>query len=378
MISSGEFYKILSANGINFFTGVPDSLLKDFCSYISDNIPEDRHIINSNEGSAVALASGHYLATGKPSLVYMQNSGLGNSVNPLLSLADNEVYGIPMLLLIGWRGEPGKKDEPQHIKQGRVLTGMLEAMEIPFEKINGMTVRIDELVENVCRKIINSNQPHALLVSSGTFSEYISNFSLKSEESNKYPLQREEAVKIILNNLTDDEIIVSTTGMISREVFEYRKNNNQGHEKDFLTVGSMGHCSQIALGISLIKKDRQVFILDGDGAVIMHMGSLAVTADKGGENFKHIILNNGAHDSVGGQPTLAFKINLSKIAESCGYRQVITAQTSEEIKEKILELKKCKGPSLLEIKISKGFTNIPGRPDISPADNKKNFIKYLS
>lgn len=374
MISPGDFYKILSSNGINFFTGVPDSLLKNFCSYISDNVPEDCHIINSNEGSAVALASGHYLATGKPTLVYMQNSGLGNSVNPLLSLADKEVYGIPILLMIGWRGEPGKKDEPQHIKQGRVLTEMLEAMEIPYEIIDGNTVRVEALIGRICKEMLNTNQPHALIVSSDTFSEY----KMKSEPMQDYPMQREEAVKIILDNLTGNEIIVSTTGMISREVFEYRKNNNQGHEKDFLTVGSMGHCSQIALGISLCKKDRQVFVIDGDGAVIMHMGSLAVTADNGGGNFKHIIINNGAHDSVGGQPTLALKIKLSKIAESCGYRHVMTAQTSEELKEKMLELKKCNGPSLLEIKIRKGFTNIPGRPDISPADNKINLIKYLS
>lgn len=374
MISPELFYKSLKRNGIDFFTGVPDSLLKDFCGYVTDNVSGEEHIISSNEGAALALASGYYLASGKPALLYMQNSGLGNAVNPLLSLVDKEVYGIPVLLLIGWRGEPGKKDEPQHIKQGRVMTDMLNAMEIPFEIINNETVNVEEITERVCLKIKKDSSPHALIVSSGTFETY----KPEHKAINNFSVSREEALKIILENLNGNEIIVSTTGMTSREVFEYRKNNNQSHERDFLTVGSMGHCSQIALGISLVKKNRQVYALDGDGAAIMHLGSFAITGTEAGENFKHIIFNNGVHDSVGGQPTAGFKINFPLIAEACGYKSVMTADTREEISEQIEKLKQSKGPALLEIKVCKGARVDLGRPDISPKENKLNFIKYLS
>ncbi len=373
MISAELFFDILTANGIKFFTGVPDSLLKDFCAYVTDNVPEESHVINSNEGAAVALASGYYLSTGSPALVYMQNSGLGNSVNPLLSLADKEVYNIPVLLLIGWRGEPGKKDEPQHKKQGRVMLKMLEAMEIPYEIINKETKDIKKVTEGIIISMKEKGYPHALVVSEGTFEEY----KLKADKKLTYKLKREDAIKLILGNLNGSEIIVSTTGKTSREVFEYRKNNNQGHENDFLTVGSMGHCSQIALGISLQKKDRQIFVLDGDGAVIMHMGSLSITGERAGENYRHILLNNGSHDSVGGQPTEGFNIDFPSVASGCGYKLALKAETETEITECLKQIRSFKGPSFLEIRINKGSRQDLGRPDISPSDNKINFMSSL-
>ncbi|MDQ3020497.1 MAG: phosphonopyruvate decarboxylase [Bacteroidota bacterium] len=374
MISPEDFFEILKANGITFFTGVPDSLLKDFCSYITDNSHKQDHIINSNEGASIALASGYYISTGKPALVYMQNSGLGNAVNPLLSLADKEVYSIPMLLMIGWRGEPGKKDEPQHIKQGRVILKMLDAMEIQYDVIDASTVNVKEKIEKACSNILEKNCPYALIISAGTFEEY----SLKNEAVTDYPLNREDAIKIILDNLSHEDIVVSTTGKTSREVFEYREKKNQGHQNDFLTVGSMGHCSMIALGIALKNVKKKVYVLDGDGAAIMQMGSLAITGTHAPENFKHIIINNGAHDSVGGQPTVGFQIDFSSIANACGYKLSLKSETAAQIKEELTKLIESKGPSLLEIRVNKGSRKDLGRPATAPVENKKILMEFLS
>lgn len=374
MVSSGLFFESLKRNGINFFTGVPDSLLKDFCAYVTENVSKENHIINFNEGAAIALASGYYLSTGEPALVYMQNSGLGNAVNPLLSLADKEVYGIPMLLMIGWRGEPGKKDEPQHVKQGRVMLSLLDAMEIPYVIINGSTKNIPEKIDNAISTIKKDNCQYALIISEGTFEKY----PLKNNLKHDYDLTREDAIKIILDNIDSNCIIVSTTGKTSREVYEYRKQKNQSPQSDFLTVGSMGHCSQIALGISLKHPEKQIFIIDGDGAVLMHMGSIAINGTNGGENLKHIIINNGSHDSVGGQPTVGFKINFTSIAECCGYNNVWTAQTAEQIREHLTNLNRSIGPSMLEIKVNKGARENLGRPDTSPEENKISFMKFLN
>ena len=374
MISPKIFFEILKDNGITFFTGVPDSLLKDFCAYVTDNAEKENHIINSNEGAAVALATGYYIATGKPGLVYMQNSGLGNSVNPILSLADPEVYSIPLLLMIGWRGEPGRSDEPQHKKQGRVMLKMLEAMEIQYEIINGSTENAGEKIKKACDTIREKNCTFALVITEGTFDEY----SLKEDISTDYILKREDAIKIILDNLEDNDLIISTTGKASREVFEYRENNNQSHQNDFLTVGSMGHCSQIAMGIALKHPDKQVYVLDGDGAVIMQMGSLTITGTNAPENFKHIIINNGAHDSVGGQQTAGFQVDFPAIAKACGYEITLCAETPEEIKEGVFKLKQSKGPSLLEIRADKGARKDLGRPTTTPLQNKKSLMQFLN
>lgn len=374
MISPKRFFDILKSNGINFYTGVPDSLLKDFCAYVTDNVSKENHIINSNEGAAVALASGHFIATGSPALVYMQNSGLGNAVNPLLSLADPEVYSIPMLLMIGWRGEPGKKDEPQHRKQGRVMLKMLEALEIKYEVISGCSENIKEIIIMACSYIKEKNSQFALVISDGTFDEYL----LKKEISTPYSLSREDAVKIILNKLNEQDVIVSTTGKTSREIFEYREKKQQGHQNDFLTVGSMGHSSQIALGIALEHKEKQIYVIDGDGAVIMHMGSLAILGTDAPENFKHIIINNGAHDSVGGQPTTGFQINLPEIAKACGYKITLSAETPEQIESEFSRLKQSKGPALLEIRVNKGARKDLSRPATTPVENKKSLMEFLS
>jgi len=373
MISPKRFFEILKSNGINFFTGVPDSLLKDFCAYVTDNVSKKDHIINSNEGAAIALASGHYIATGKPGLVYMQNSGLGNAINPLLSLADSEVYSIPILLVIGWRGEPGKKDEPQHLKQGKVMLDFLQAMNISYEKINSSTGNSEDIIKKAYSAMTELSCPYALIISEGTFEEY----KLVKDMQSDYQFNREEVIKLILDDLSNNEIIVSTTGKTSREVFEYRKKNYQGHQNDFLTVGSMGHCSQIALGIALEKNGKQVYVLDGDGAVIMQMGSLAILGSEAPENFRHILLNNGAHDSVGGQPTAGFKTDFSAIANACGYNLSIRAETEKEIKDGLSKMKGIPGPVFLEIRVNKGARKDLGRPTSTPVENKLTLMDNL-
>lgn len=373
MINCESFFHLLKNKEVEFFAGVPDSLLKDLNAFITDNIYERNNITAANEGGAIALATGYHLATGKIPVVYMQNSGQGNAVNPLTSLADKEVYSIPMLLIIGWRGEPGVHDEPQHVKQGKITLKLLETLGIHHEILPDNLEEAKETLERLFNSIKETNSPHALVVKKGTFETY----KLKKEMQTNQELSREEALQILVNNLTPSDVIVSTTGMLSRELFEYREFLKQGHEKDFLTVGSMGHASQIALGIALQKPHRQIYCLDGDGAAIMHLGSIAIIGSQRPINFKHVILNNGAHDSVGGQPTAGFRIDIPNIAKACGYKNVWRTETRESLQEKIKLFSSSEGPSLLEVFVKKGARSNLGRPTISPVENKKDFMENL-
>jgi len=379
MIDAVFFCERLLKYRTEFFTGVPDSLLKSFCACITDRFNNENHIIAANEGAAVALACGYHLATGKIPLVYMQNSGIGNAVNPLLSLTDSDVYKIPAILLIGWRGEPGVKDEPQHVKQGKITCLMLDTMGIPYTVVSD---NHDELEKQLCimyEHFSENNSPYALVVKKDVFSEYKKQTVSVQEE--KLPLTREKAIEeIICYSSLPDEIFVSTTGMASRELFELRDRLNHNHDKDFLTVGSMGHVSQIALGIALQKPDRLVTCLDGDGSLLMHMGSLVITGSRKPRNFRHIVLNNGAHDSVGGQPTAGLQIDIPAIVKACGYTKAFCVKTSEELKAALLEADKDKrnGPVLIEIRVRKGARADLGRPFLNPLENKKIFMENLN
>lgn len=372
-VPPAAFYDALGKRGVDFFTGVPDSLLKDFCAYVTDNAPRDRHVIAANEGSAVALAAGYHMATGNVPLVYLQNSGLGNTVNPLLSLADSKVYSIPMLLLIGWRGEPGKKDEPQHRVQGQLTPGMLASMGIQFEVLPDYVEGVEETLDSALDYTKRRNSPFALLVKRQTFEQY----KLVNKESNPYELNREDALRVALKALDDWDVVVGTTGFTSREVFELREQWEQGHERDFLTVGSMGHASAIAMGVALAKPSRQVFTFDGDGALIMHMGNMASVGLSGMKNFKHIVLNNGSHDSVGAQPTGALAMDIPTIAKGCGYKETIVASTAEEIEAGIAKLRVTEGPALLELRVKPGARKDLGRPTTTTLENKKAFMDFL-
>ena len=373
MINTKFFYDKLVELGIDFFTGVPDSLLKDICSYITDVTPRDKNVIAANEGGAVGLAIGYTMATSKIPFVYMQNSGFGNTINPLLSIADPKVYGIPMLLMVGWRGEPNVKDEPQHIKQGEVSEDLLRVLNIPYAIISSNTLNIDSVLQEAIEVMTKKNTPFVLLVKKGTFEPY----KLINEEQTYYDLNREGAIKKVIDLINEDDIVVSTTGKTSREVFEYREEKGDGHSKDFLTVGGMGHANQIALGIALAKPKRTVYCFDGDGAVLMHTGSMGIIGDLAPANLKHIIFNNGAHDSVGGQPTIGFKINFEKIAQGFNYKETFKIENIADFDIVFDSFKKASGPCLLEILINKGARKNLGRPTISPQQNKNSFMKKI-
>lgn len=372
MIRPNFFIEKLRENKIDCFAGVPDSLLKNICAYITDHLDSKHNIITANEGAAVGIAAGHYLATGQPACVYMQNSGEGNIINPLASLTDPEVYNIPVLLLIGWRGRPGLHDEPQHVKQGKITTGLLNIMGINYDVLS----KDEGMVEKQILKAVNAlnnKEVYALVIEKDTFEDY----RLQNIEKNDLTMSREEAIQTVAAAIGDKECIVSTTGMISRELFEYRATMRQGHERDFLTVGSMGHASQIALGIAMEKPNLRVWCFDGDGAAIMHMGSMAIVANKAPKNYIHVLFNNGAHDSVGGQPTVGLAMNFTKVAEAVGYRHTISVSQISQLKSVIEEVKSLEGPVLLEIKVKKGNRKDLGRPTTSPIQNKKALMDFL-
>lgn len=370
MIKPSEFISELD-QFIDFYTGVPDSLLKDFCAFLSDSKSDHQHIIAANEGNSVALAAGHYLGTGKPSLVYMQNSGLGNTVNPLVSLTDRDVYRIPLLLLVGWRGEPGKKDEPQHVKQGKITTSLLECLGIDYAVIDENSDIKGVLLK--ARSYLDQELPFAIVVKKGCFEPY----QLQHKKADLSDFSREEALDVILEHTDDSGFFVSTTGTISRELFELRGKREQGHNRDFLIVGSMGHTSQIAAGVALSRKEKRVYCVDGDGSVLMHMGSLAVNASVSPDNLVHFVLNNGAHDSVGGQPTVASDLSLDKIASSCGYKNCFSCSNPGELKKALQEVAENKVLSLIEVRVKKGSRKDLGRPTVSPVECKKAFMAEL-
>lgn len=372
MISPKFFYDTLASYGIDFYAGVPDSLLKNLCAYITDHADAAHNIIAANEGAAVGLAAGHYLATRKPACVYMQNSGEGNIINPLASLTDPEVYNIPVLLLIGWRGRPGSHDEPQHVKQGKVTTGLLNTMGINFDVLSKDEDKAEKQIDKAVMALQNK-EVYALVIEKDTFDDY----KLQNVEKNDLTMSREEAIQTVTAALGEKDCIVSTTGMISRELFEYRAAINQGHERDFMTVGSMGHASQIALGIAIAQPHRRIWCFDGDGAIIMHMGSMAIVASKKPKNYIHVVFNNGAHDSVGGQPTVGLNIDLPRIARAVGYKHTYSVSTKGDLTDVLKELKIQDGLSLLEIKVKKGNRIDLGRPTTTPIQNKEALMKFL-
>ena len=372
MIKPEYFIEKLRDNGIDCFAGVPDSLLKNMCAYITDHFDAAHNIIAANEGAAVGLAAGHYLATGNPACVYMQNSGEGNIINPLASLTDQEVYNIPVLLLIGWRGRPGVHDEPQHVKQGKVTTGLLNVMGINYEVLAKEEDKAEKQIAKAL-KALQNKEVFALVIEKDTFDEYK---LVNNQSPITLNLSREEAIQTVAAALGEKDCIVSTTGMISRELFEYRAAMNQGHERDFLTVGSMGHASQIALGIALAQPERRVWCFDGDGAAIMHMGSMAIVANKAPKNYVHVVFNNGAHDSVGGQPTVGLKIDLPSVAKAVGYKATISVDSKEELVKQLSTLN-ADGPILLEVKVKKGNRKDLGRPTTTPIQNKEALMDFL-
>jgi phosphonopyruvate decarboxylase len=373
VIQPADFYAALRTHGFTFFTGVPDSLLKDLCAFIADHVPVGKHVISANEGGAVAIAAGYHLATGRIPVVYLQNSGIGNVINPLLSLADPAVYRIPILFVIGWRGEPGVPDEPQHTTQGRVMPELLSAVGLGYDVIDSDTRNPEAIIDQTRGRMTETGRSHAFLVRKGAFAQYAS----PKTEAEDLPFGRSDAIRTLLGHLDPLDLLVATTGMTSREVFTYREERGEIHHADFLTVGSMGHCSQIALGLAQHQPSRRVFCLDGDGAVIMHMGSLAIIGTQRPHNFRHIVINNGAHDSVGGQPTAGSEIDLCAIARACGYTAAESVGELDAVAGALQRLRATDGPALLEIRVASRAHTDAGRPTTTPMQNKMEFMAGL-
>ena len=373
MVRPEIFVNTLKEYGIDFYTGVPDSLLKNICAYITDNLPAEQNIIAANEGGAMGIAVGYHLATGKVPVVYMQNSGEGNIINPLASLTDKEVYNIPILLLIGWRGRPGEKDEPQHVKQGKITTGLLNVMGVNYAILPKDETEIAKHIKIAVDYMKATNECYALVIERDTFDSY----TLKYLEGNEFTITREEAIQKVAASIEDTACVVSTTGMISRELFEARSLWNQSHERDFLTVGSMGHASQIALGIALQKPKHKIYCFDGDGSSLMHMGSMAITASMNCKNYVHVVFNNGAHDSVGGQPTVGLKIDFCGVAKSVGYKAIDSVDTMDQLEIALIEIKNVDGPVFLQVCVKKGSRKDLGRPTTTPIQNKEALMSFL-
>jgi phosphonopyruvate decarboxylase len=370
MIAPQRLYDFLQQKKISFYAGVPDSLLKDFLKYLQDH-GDNEHTITANEGLAVALASGYYMNTGKLPLVYLQNSGLGNIINPLTSLADKEMYGIPMLLLIGWRGRPGSTDEPQHMKMGRVTTQLLQAMEIPCYELTENEDSCFAILEKAIEETNRNQSPVALLAKENLFEKYEGKIG-----QDKYALKREQVIRAIIERLRGDETVICTTGKTGREFNEQNIQAGKKINKYLLCVGAMGHANHLALGIAIYGTQR-VVMLDGDGAILMHMGALPLIAQKAGNNFLHIVINNGSHESVGGQPTAGFDIDLCAVAKACGYTRTYLVTNEKELGSWLTNSFHNRELQFVEIRTDRASRNELGRPDGTPLEWKNIFMKSL-
>lgn len=366
-----DFVDILNCD---FYTGVPDSQLKALCNYLINTygIDENHHLIAANEGNCTALAAGYHLATGKVPVVYMQNSGEGNIINPVASLLNDKVYAIPCIFVIGWRGEPGIHDEPQHIYQGQITCDLLDLMDIKNFVI-GEDTTAEELKSIMAEynEILNSGKSVAFVVRKNALT-----YDEKVVYENDNDMVREEIIEHIVN-VTGEDPIVSTTGKASRELFEIREANNQGHQYDFLTVGSMGHTSSIALGVAINKPDEKIWCIDGDGSALMHMGSMAVVGNVNPKNMVHIVINNAAHETVGGMPTVASTMNLVNVAKSCGYSYAVSVDNFDDLDNELNLAKSRDELSFIEILSSIGSRKDLGRPTTTAIENKENFMKFL-
>lgn len=360
--------------GAEFYTGVPDSQLKALCDYLVKTFGTDgkRHIIAANEGNSAAIAAGYHLATGKIPVVYMQNSGEGNIINPVASLLNDKVYAVPCIFVIGWRGEPNVHDEPQHIYQGEVTLKLLEDMDIAYTVLDKSTEEKDlrKTTEN-WQPLLARGKQVAIVVRKGALT-----YEEKVDYANQYTLRREEAIEHIVA-VTGDDPIVSTTGKASRELFEIRVSRGEPHKYDFLTVGSMGHSSSVALGIALNKPNTKVWCIDGDGAALMHMGAMAVIGAQCPDNLVHIVINNGAHETVGGMPTAAKTAKLTEIAMACGYKSAVTVSDASALDKALSAARSSSELTFIEVMCAVGSRADLGRPTTTAAENKNNFRKYL-
>ncbi len=391
MINCHDLAEEFKRNDLTFFTGVPDSTFKDWMKFLADGNGLES-VIACNECEAAAISAGYHMATGKTGVVYMQNAGLGKTVNPITSLLSKDVYAIPSVLMIGWRGEPGEIDEPQHKMMGRVMLKQLETLEIPYEILPENAAVAGETIKRMKEVSEANGHPSAIIIKKGTLEKYVNQnparkgFLPPTNQNyaenvldimgDSIDVGREDAIKVIVDTMDDSGVVVSTTGKASRELFEYREALDQGHEKDFLTVGSMGCSSGIALGIAL-KKERPVYVFDGDGAALMQMGTFSTIGRYGPRNLRHIILDNQAYDSTGEQPTNSSVVDFGAIALGSGYNSARTVNTLEGIKRALKEMESREGPALLRVLVKTGARSDLGRPTRTPIENKRDFMDFL-
>lgn len=369
-----DLVDILESRGMEFYTGIPDSHMEQLCNYLVERFgTSGHHILPANEGSCAGIAAGYHLATGKVPVIYMQNSGLGNFMNPFVSMLSDRLFGIPCLLIVGWKGEPGRPEQPQHVLQGELTEGTLDLLGIPYAVLEkgidkaGFSDMIDGLLP-----VIHGGRCAAMIVRSGAITADI---IAKGEQSGL--MRREAAIERIISAAAPDDAFVATTGKACRELYEIRERLGLAHGNDFLVIGSMGHASSVAQGIALNRPETRIWCLDGDGSSIMHLGALASIGSSSPANLIHVILNNGAYDSVGGQPTIAPGIDFSKVAEACGYRKCYMAESPEGLVEALASAKDSIGPMLIEVRISDGSREDLGWPKISPKDAKAAFMGFL-
>jgi phosphonopyruvate decarboxylase len=373
MLDPIDFINKCRQLGVGFFSGVPDSSMKSLCNAICNELDSRMHVISVNEGAAVSLASGVHLGSNLVPLVYFQNSGQGNSLNPLISLASKEVFSIPMIMLVGWRGKPGSVDEPQHSLQGKVTKKIFEEIGIKVIHLSSKEEMANSQLEEALSVAIEISSPVCILVENGTFSDC----NLETSRGRESLPRREDALERVLLSAKNRTVFISTTGKTSREVFEIRGRLGQAHERDFLVVGSMGHCSFISVGLAMARPDVEVICIDGDGSVLMHMGSLPTIAELGCKNLTHVIVNNGVHESVGGHQTTSPDLDFSKVARSCGYRESRRVSNLEDLVETLQDWEKMDGPKLIEIMTRPGSRKDLGRPGKTPLEVKDSFMRFL-
>lgn len=374
MVDQKQLFAALNQLGVDFFTGVPDSLLNDFCLYMVKNIPDGQHVMAANEGNAIGIAAGHYMATGNIPVVYMQNSGIGNATNPLLSLTHDCVYGIPMVLVIGWRGDPAISDHAQHRKQGELTPVLMKDMDIPYEILDSDDTVIEKFAWAVAKaKEISS--PVALIAKKAILTEKV-----KKQVYPDSPLMnREEAVSAVVEVLGSDAVYLGTTGRATREVHEQLKAHGVGEGHEFQNVGSMGHVSSVGLGLALARPDHKVVVFDGDAAVVMHMGALATNCRYKAGNLIHIVLNNGVNESVGGQPSAGYVVNLTEVATACGYRTPGHAiKTKEELQRIISAFDKGEMPLFVDVHVRQGIRSDMPKLSIDHKAMKRRLMENLS
>ncbi|MCR5573679.1 MAG: phosphonopyruvate decarboxylase [Bacteroidaceae bacterium] len=373
MVNQQTLFQQLDKLGVKFFTGVPDSLLNDFCLYLVNNIPDGQHVMAANEGNAIAIAAGNYMATGNIPVVYMQNSGIGNATNPLLSLTHNYVYSIPMILVIGWRGDPAINDHAQHQKQGELTPVLMKDMDIPYEILDADETVVDKLAWALAKtKEISS--PVALIAKKAILSQK----DKKQTYADSKLMNREEAVAAVVDVLGEDAIYLGTTGRATREVHEQLKAHGVGEGHEWLNVGSMGHVSSVGLGLALAKPDKIIVVFDGDAAAVMHMGAMATNCRYKAGNMIHIVLNNGVNESVGGQPSAGYVINLTAVAEACGYRTMgHVVEAKEELQRVVRENQSDEMPLFIDVHVRQGIRSDMPKLNIDHKAQKEALMKNL-